>query len=176
MEPERLAMARSSEGALGLARAERALGPNQKAIEVAANFEITTRDGEHLAMADLRGKVVLLDFWGSWCGPCRAATPSIAKIHRKYVGQPFVLIGVGSGETNKSAWANYIDQHVMPWRQYLDSPPLLNRLFSVHMVPTYILIDGEGIVRERHTGWNENIIDTAIRKALKALGQPGSAK
>jgi thiol-disulfide isomerase/thioredoxin len=146
------------------------LNPRRARTNYPADFDITTRDGEQLALADLRGKVVLLDFWGSWCGPCRAATPSIAKIYRKYVGQAFVLIGVGVGEANKASWANYIDQHSMPWRHYLDSPPVLNRYFNVHTVPTYILIDGEGIVRDRQTGWNEAVADAAIRKALKALG------
>lgn len=146
------------------------LNPRRADKNYPADFEITTRDGEHLALADLRGKVVLLDFWGSWCGPCRAATPSIARIYRKYVGQSFMLIGIGVGEASKTGWANYIDQHNMPWRHYLDNPPMLNRYFNVHTVPTYILIDGEGIVRDRQTGWHEAVADAAIRKALKALG------
>jgi thiol-disulfide isomerase/thioredoxin len=146
------------------------LNPRRSRTNYPTEFDITTRDGEHLTLGDLHGKVVLLDFWGSWCGPCRAAIPSIAKIYRKYVGQPFVLIGVAVGEASRAGWANYIDQHAMPWRHYLDSPPILNRRFNVHTVPTYILIDGEGIVRDRQTGWNEGVADAAIRKALKALG------
>ncbi len=85
----------------------------------APEFEFVTRDGEHLSSRDLRGSVVLLDFWGTWCGPCRSATPDLVKLHRKFVSDAadghLVIISVAENEKSEGAWSSYIDKAGMIW-------------------------------------------------------------
>ena len=68
--------------------------PEMVRTRMAPAFEITTMDGQHISLDDLQGKVVLMDFWATWCGPCREALPHIQKIAQKFQGQPLVILSV----------------------------------------------------------------------------------
>lgn len=146
--------------------------PRRAREPYAPDYSLTTREGEFLSSKELVGKTVLLDFWGTWCGPCRAATPELIKLYRKLAGDGFVMIGVSSDAPSaKQTWMDYIDQHKMAWPQNLDTGRAVHRAFDVRVFPTYIVIDAEGIIRIRLEGYGGSTvqqIEHEVKKSLKA--------
>lgn len=121
----------------------------------APEFTLTTLDGQRVSLAELAGKTVVLDFWGTWCGPCRAATSDLVRFAKKYSTDPnFVMIGISSDRpADEQVLRDYIAKHKMDWLQQFDNPRRVISQFQVTAYPTYVVIDGEGIVRERLMGW-----------------------
>ena len=144
--------------------------PKRARMFFAPEFSITTLQGEHIALEDLRGRVVLIDFWATWCKPCIAATPGLVKLQKKYADAKFTLIGV-SLDRDQAAWRNYVDKEQMVWPQYLDNGRV-STLFKVRPIPTYIILDHEGAVRAMKTGYGSDTdswLDYEVKKALKDL-------
>jgi thiol-disulfide isomerase/thioredoxin len=117
-------------------------------------FSFTSKDGESISLEDLAGKTVLLDFWGSWCAPCVASTPGLIKLRRKFAGRPVVFLGIAQDQEDK--WRTYLERNNMDWPQYLDTSRRVLRLFNVNVYPTYIVLDGDGIVRARRSGFGSD--------------------
>jgi thiol-disulfide isomerase/thioredoxin len=142
--------------------------PRRAREPFAPEFSFTSSDGEYISLEDLAGKTVLLDFWGSWCAPCVAATPGLIKLRRKFAGQPVVFLGIAQDQEDR--WKGYLERHHMDWPQYLDTPHRMLRLFNVNTYPTYIILDGEGIVRARRSGFGPGThgwLEDEIKKTLK---------
>ena len=144
--------------------------PRRARENYAPEFSITTSDGEYIALEDLRGKVVLLDFWATWCPPCVASTPAFRTLHRRYEKEPsFVMIAISS-DREVETWRAFTAKNQMVWPQYRDRDSKVQRAFEVRAFPTYIVIDHEGIIRFRGSGFGSDgtaKIEEAIRKALK---------
>jgi len=86
---------------------------------MAPAFAVTTEDGQRISLDDLQGKVVLIDFWATWCGPCRAALPHIQQIAQKFQGQPLVVLSV-SLDSDETKWKGFVAKNNMTWLQYRD--------------------------------------------------------
>ena len=165
-------LARAPKGA-DLEKAERMIEEPRRAREnFAPDFSLTTKQGEFFTLADLKGKTVLLDFWGTWCKPCLMATPGLVRLHKKYAEQGLVIIGVAVND-QEDAWSAYIEKNKMEWPQYFDRQRKLAVPFAVSTYPTYIVIDGEGIVRARKSGYGmdtDSWIENEIKRTLKKKG------
>jgi thiol-disulfide isomerase/thioredoxin len=147
-------------------------GPRRAREPFAPEFSFTALKGERISLEGLRGKVVVLDFWATWCPPCLAATDSLIKLNKKYAGQPVVMLGI-SADRDRAAWERYIDKEGTTWPQHFDTGRL-RAMYQVNTFPTYIVIDHEGIIRDRRSGWSPAIygfLDGQIKKQLKALEQ-----
>jgi thioredoxin-like negative regulator of GroEL len=145
--------------------------PRRARENYAPEFALTTHDEQRLTLEDLQGKVVLLDFWATWCGPCVKATPGLKSLHNKYKNRPFAIVGI-SLDHDQADWRSYVADNKMEWPQYLDRNGAIARLFQVRPIPTYILIDHEGIVRETQAGWSPSVdgwLDSKVNKYLKAI-------
>ncbi len=156
-----------------LATARRLIENPRRAREnYAPDYRATTLDGQYLASGDLAGKTVLLDFWGTWCPPCLAATPDLVKLQRKFAGDGFLMVGVSSDQASQeTAVREYVAKNKMDWPQNIDLTRQVHNAFQVRVFPTYIVIDREGIIRERVEGWNPNStigrLERAIQNSLK---------
>jgi peroxiredoxin/Tfp pilus assembly protein PilF len=143
------------------------------------DFSITTSDGEYVTVDDLRGKVVLLDFWGTWCPPCVASVPALRDLQKRFAKEPlFKMISV-SNDSDEPKWRAFIEKNQMVWTQYLDRDHHVVRMFEVHAFPTYILLDAEGIVRFREitTSWEQSgTLTDAIKKYLKSAAKAGPSE
>jgi thiol-disulfide isomerase/thioredoxin len=117
----------------------------------APDFSITTVDNQKVSLESLHGKVVLLDFWATWCAPCVKAVPSLQKLQKAHAADPFVMIAVSADES-EDTWRRFTVKNNMVWPQYWDGSQRLREAFDVNAFPTYVLLDAEGIVQERITG------------------------
>jgi len=111
----------------------------------------TSGAGGASPIAEYHGKVVLLDFWASWCGPCRRALPNLKKLQAVYGGADFVVISV-SEDDDESAWRAFVSSNGMTWTQKLDSDGTFQRQFGVDALPTYVLIGRDGNVVDKIVG------------------------
>jgi thiol-disulfide isomerase/thioredoxin len=119
-------------------------------------------------LAQYRGKVVLLDFWASWCSPCRRSLPSIKRLQAVYDSADFVLISV-SEDDDESDWRSFVSGNQMNWTQRWDSDSTLQSKFGVSALPTYVLIGRDGSVVQTFVGESpaESIVER-IGPDLKA--------
>jgi thiol-disulfide isomerase/thioredoxin len=131
-----------------------------------------SRSGADSPEAQYRGKVVLLDFWASWCGPCRSALPNLKRLQAVYGGDDFVVVSI-SEDDDESDWRAFVSSHQMTWPQRLDSNRALQKQFGVNGLPTYVLIGRDGSVLQKIVG--EQIAESlperigpALRSALAA--------
>lgn len=146
--------------------------PRRAREPFAPDFSITTSEGEYISLDDLKGKVVLLDFWGTWCPPCVASLPSLRDLNKKYSKhEAFVMLGISS-DGDEDKWSAFIVKEKMVWPQFLDRQRAVQRAFNVRAFPTYIVLDHEGIIRFRTSGMSferEAALSEAINKQIKLL-------
>jgi thiol-disulfide isomerase/thioredoxin len=150
-------------------RAERLIAaPSRARALPAEDFSFATLDGGTISKAGLHGKVVLLDFWGSWCPPCRESVPMLIDLHQKFAGHPFEIVGISS-DFDEEAWKAFVAANHMSWPEYIDLDGQMSRLFEVPGFPTYVLLDRDGVIAFRQTGLgsdSEKDIEGAINRAL----------
>ena len=125
--------------------------PRRAGEEFAPNFRITTLQGEDLSLKQFAGKIVVLDFWATWCPPCRESVPELRDLTRKYDPSKLVLISISADEDD-SAWRQFITDQKMTWPQYRDADKRLTTAFTVRAYPTYLVIDGDGVIINRIVG------------------------
>jgi thiol-disulfide isomerase/thioredoxin len=120
---------------------------------MAPPFEVVTADGQRVSLDDFKGKVVLLDFWATWCGPCREALPHMKDIAKKFQGQPLVILSV-SLDDNQEKWKEFVAKNGMNWLQYRDGgfTGPISTLFEVRAIPHTFSIDADGVLQDEQIG------------------------
>jgi peroxiredoxin/Zn ribbon nucleic-acid-binding protein len=138
--------------------------PRLATMRMAPAFTLTTSEGEQISLDDMGGKVVLLDFWATWCGPCRESLPEIQRIAKKFADQPLVVISISS-DTDVSAWKTFIQKNDMTWPQYRDADGALSRVYGVNAIPHYFSIDADGVLQNVQVGSGADV-EGEVRKLL----------
>ena len=168
-----------------LARIHEKLGNSELAVEyrkkvdpmsglvgkVVPDFSATDLDGKPISLQQYRGKVILLDFWAVWCGPCISEMPNVKRVYNSYKDQGFDIIGV-SLDTDKTRLHNYLKKNDIPWRQIFSgqkwkSP--LARKYHIHSIPAPWLIarDGTLISRKARGAKLEQLVVEALKDKTK---------
>ncbi len=119
---------------------------------IAPDFTAKTPEGVELSLSDLKGQYVLIDFWASWCGPCRRENPKVVKLYEKYHDKGFEILGV-SLDNNKSKWEAAIEKDGLQWPHISDlkgwqSGPA--KIYGVRSIPSTVLLDKEGKIIVRN--------------------------
>ncbi len=134
---------------------------------LAPDFTAVTPDGQTVALSDFveregsNGQPVVLNFWASWCGPCRIEMPHFEKASLNYSGQAAVL-GVNQAETAETVEAFGQNAHVS-YPLLVDEDMTINRQYSVSNLPTTIFVDGNGVIREVFVGtMNQAVLENKI--------------
>ena len=123
----------------------------------APDFTQNNPDGEPLSLSDLKGKVVLIDFWASWCGPCRKENPHVVRVYNKYKEKGFDILGV-SLDRKKDNWIKAIEKDGLIWNHVSDLKGWQNTVaqaYSVTSIPHTVLLDREGKIIGRNLRGNE---------------------
>jgi len=157
-------------------RAERYLEHIELArARMAPPFAVTTLDGQRISMDSLAGKVVLIDFWATWCGPCREALPHIRKIAKKFDGQPFVVLSI-SLDSDEGKWKEFVEKNEMTWLQYRDGGfnGRISNQFGVKAIPATFTIDADGVLEDQHVGDAE--IEGKLKKLIARAAEAESRK
>ena len=112
---------------------------------MAPAFEVTALDGSRFNLDAMGGRVVLIDFWATWCGPCNREIPHMQRIAKEFAGQPLVMISV-SLDQDEAKWKDFVAKHEMTWAQYRDADHKLSDEFEVTTIPRYFTIDSDGVL------------------------------
>lgn len=111
--------------------------------KMAPNFSFSDAQGKMVSLSDFKGKYVLLDFWASWCSPCRDIIPELKSVYEKYKGKNFTILNV-SLDKDKSKWLTALDEEKMPWTNLLDDNSTSSGLYNIQFVPMSFLLDPDG--------------------------------
>lgn len=128
------------------------------------DFELKTLEGKTMKLSDLKGKYVLIDFWASWCGPCRKEIPNLKKVYAGYKDKGLQLIGV-SIDKSEEAWRKAVNEEQLNYLQLHDPEGKTSKLYNFSGIPFIILISPEGIILEKGLRGKE-----VAEKAGKYLG------
>jgi thiol-disulfide isomerase/thioredoxin len=138
------------------------------------DLELVTLGGEYLTTDDLRGRVVLIDVWGTWCAPCRAAVPELKRLAARLKKAPFLMVSI-SNDADGPVLKKFIAEHAMDWPQVWDEDHTILRRLGINRFPTYLLIDHEGEIVFSASGWGpaidreiEHRVARAVQDARKA--------
>jgi peroxiredoxin len=135
----------------------------------APDFTLRTLDGQKLRLGEQRGRVVLVNFWATWCGPCRQEMPHLNKLYEKYKSSGFVLLGVNVDDDTAQA-AGVATRLGVTFPVLPDADKRVSRQYDLSAMPSTVLIDRDGKVRYLHRGYQsgyENTYDKQIRELLK---------
>jgi cytochrome c biogenesis protein CcmG/thiol:disulfide interchange protein DsbE len=155
-------------GAIFAAAAQpaRAMAPGDEAPEIA----VTQADGTPMQLSALRGKTVYLDFWASWCGPCRQSFPWMNAMHEKYSAAGLAIVAINVDKRRTDA-EKFLAQFPARFSIVYDQPGATPPKYDVRKMPTSVLIDGRGRIVSTHSGFSNEVrdeLEARIRTAVAA--------
>jgi TonB family protein len=152
--------------------------PRRSREAYAPAFSMVTLGREFVELDALRGKVVVLDFWGTWCPPCVKAVPELRDLQKHFGKEAFLLVGISS-DTDERVLRDFVEKNQMDWTQYWDRDRKVQQAYDIRAWPTYIVIDDEGIVRLRTTGagsMQNAHISGEVKRLLKIAASRGKTE
>lgn len=135
----------------------------------APDFALKSSSGKNLKLSEHRGEVVMINFWATWCGPCRQELPLLNRLHEQYRKTGFTLLGVNIDDRQDAA-QDMAKKLGITFPVLFDTDKRVSRLYDVNAMPSTVLIDRDGKVRYIHLGYRagyETSYETQIRELLK---------
>ena len=129
----------------------------------APDFTLKSLQGPNMRLAEQRGRVVLVNFWATWCGPCKQEMPHLNGLYDKYRSSGFVLMGVNVDEDPKTA-AGTASRFGLRFPVLFDADKAVSKLYDLQSMPATVLIDRDGKVRFLHRGYRDGLEDAYERQ------------
>jgi len=139
----------------------------------APNFSLKDADGNAVNLADYRGKVVLVNFWATWCGPCEAEIPWFIEFEKKYKDQGFAVLGVSMDDDGWKSVRPYVASHKINYRVVIGSEVVSQQFGEIDSLPTSFVLDREGRIASDHVGLIDKV--DYQNEIVKLLQDPKSA-
>ncbi len=133
-------------------------------LSVAPAWQLTTLDGKPVGSEELKGKVVVVDFWATWCGPCVHEIPGYIALQKKYAERGLVIVGVSVDQQGAGVVTKFVSSKGINYPVALATPEIIAAFGGIEGIPTTFLIDREGRLRHRKVG----AMETADYEALVA--------
>jgi peroxiredoxin len=134
----------------------------------APNFSLKTGDGKTYELYQNKGKVIILNFWATWCGPCRQEIPDFVELYKKYKDQGVVIVGVS---LDKDGWEKvnpFVKQNNINYPVVLDNGTVASSFGKIQFIPTTFIIDPSGTIVDEHTGvMTKAMLEAKIKPLLK---------
>ena len=130
--------------------------PELATHKMAPAFEVTAMDGTKFNLDAMGGRVVLIDFWATWCGPCNRELPHMKKIAKEFANDPLVIISV-SWDSDEAKWRDFVAKNEMTWVQYRDADHALSNQFGINAIPHYFTIDSDGVLTAEMLGEDQDV-------------------
>lgn len=140
-------------GSLGLL-AEPTSAWGESKLQKAPSFRLLTPDNQVVSLEDFSGKVIYLDFWGSWCPPCIEETPHLNAVHKAYQGRGFTVVGIAIGDS-KASLKRYMQRAQVAYPVVVGDDRVVEDYRGVIFLPTAFLIDRQGFIRKKVFGYKE---------------------
>ena len=156
------------------------MGKVEEKVETAKDFTLPDLDGNSVTLFDKKGKIILLNFWATWCPPCRKEMPSMELLHKKFGGKDFEIIAVATDVKGAKLVKPFIEEQGVTFTVLIDSKGEITDLYGVYALPITYLIDRDGIILDKITGaadWfseeSQNYFEELIEKGEKDnVGKP----
>ncbi len=145
-----------------------AIPPAPRAGAPAPAFEAATLGGGTIALGDLRGQVVVLNLWASWCTPCRAEMPALERVWQRYARDGLVILAVNQGE-DAATVREFVREHDLTFAVALDPREQVGRQYALVAYPTTLFIDRDGVIRKVVRGgpMPEALVEDQVRALLE---------
>jgi peroxiredoxin len=135
----------------------------------APNFSLMSRDGEHVSLEDLKGQVVMINFWATWCGPCRREMPHLEALHQRYADLGFTLLGINVEDDSRGV-DKFLRETPISFEVLYDPANQVSAMYDVIAMPSTVMVDREGNLRYMHHGYQpgyEHEYQAQIRALLR---------
>ncbi len=130
------------------------MGKAPEGLEEAVDFTLYNLKGQSHALSDYRGKIIFLNFWATWCGPCRAEMPSMQKLYESWDSDKFVMLAVNVGES-QGAVSKFVEKNGYTFPVLLDQDGKVSKKYLIRGIPTTFIIDEKGRVAAKIVGSRE---------------------
>jgi peroxiredoxin len=134
----------------------------------APDFTLKSVEGENLKLSEYRGEVVLINFWASWCGPCRQEMPVLSELHNKYKALGFTVLGVNVEEDSSKA-RKLLRELPVSFPVLLDNESVVSKQYDVVAMPSTVLVDRDGNMRYLHKGYKPGLEDVYLQQVRDLL-------
>ncbi|MDI6840666.1 MAG: TlpA disulfide reductase family protein [bacterium] len=146
-------------------KTEKTTQSNESTERIAPDFTLDDLKGKRYTLSEQKGKVVVIDFWATWCPPCRVEIPKLISLYNKYKTQGLIILGIGfdkKEKLNKFAKSYKINYPVL-----IGTPDIV-KTYNIQAIPTTYIIDKEGKIASQHVGFKEGM-EVEIEKEIKSL-------
>ena len=122
------------------------VGAKEEAQHIAGNFSLKNLDGKEVSLSQFRGKYLLINFWATWCGPCKVEMPSLEKLYRRFKSDKFDMLGISNDMFGDRVVRPYVTAKNITFPMLLDQRMIVSRQYGIVSLPTTILINPKGII------------------------------